>query len=115
MVKEFENFKNKYDGFMKWSVKQAGKVMQDQENFDIDELYGMCTTMFKKAMDLSNSAMELVKWECETMDKLMLETKKAQIQNMDIKAQIAFVDAKLDGISAKLDETAKKEKEKKEK
>ena len=29
MAKEFDSFKKQYDGFMKWSVKQANKVMED--------------------------------------------------------------------------------------
>lgn len=66
-VKEFNEFKEKYDNYVKYSVKQVGRALEGFDDFDEDELYGMMTTLLKKSMDLADSAMDLVQWQCETL------------------------------------------------
>ena len=101
MAKEFDSFMKQYDGFMKWSVKQANKVMEDQENFDTDELYGMYTTMMKKAMDLSNSAMELVEWQCKTLETLQLAEERRAKDAYEMKNVLVLINDKLESLKKK--------------
>ena len=113
MVKEFENFKEQYDDMIKWSTKKVGYVLQEQDNLDLDELYGMATTALKKAMDLSNSAMELVEWQCETLATLQLAEERRAKENYEIKNVLVLMNDKIERLDGKLDNLKKKEVEKK--
>ena len=69
-IEELEKFKDEYDSLMKYSVKQVGRVLEQQEDFDEDELYGMMTILLKKSMSLADSALNLVTWQCETLKSI---------------------------------------------
>lgn len=98
---------------MKWSTKQIGRVLQDNEDFDPDELYGIGTVAMKKAIDLSNAAMELVEYQTNCLEKIKLETAKAAGEREAMIKYLTHLDTKLDGISEKLDRKEKTEKKEK--
>lgn len=102
MAKEFIEFKENYEDLMKYATKQLGRVLQDQEEFDMDELYGMYTVIIKKTMDLSNSAMELVEYQTNCLEKIKLETAKAAGEREAIAKYLTHLDTKLDGLDNKL-------------
>lgn len=113
MAKEFIDFKQQYEDLMKWSTKQIGRVLQDNEDFDPDELYGIGTVAMKKAIDLSNAAMELVEYQTNCLEKIKLETAKAAGERDAIRVYLMSLDTKLDGINEKLDRKEKAEKKEK--
>lgn len=113
MAKEFIDFKEKYDGMMEWAIKKIGYVLQNQDDLDLDELYGMTTVALKKAMDLSNAAMDLVEYQTNCLEKIKLETAKAAGEREAIAKYLTHLDTKLDGISEKLDRKEKTEKKEK--
>lgn len=113
MAKEFIDFKENYEDLMKYATKQLGRVMQDQEEFDMDELYGMYTVILKKSLDLSNSAMKLVEYQTNCLEKIKLETAKAVGERDSIRVYLMSLDTKLDGINEKLDRKEKAEKKEK--
>lgn len=69
-IEEFDSFKEKYEGLTKYGLKTVGKALENPEEFDEDELYGIMVTLLKKSMDLSDSAMELVRWQCEKLESI---------------------------------------------
>lgn len=110
MAKEFIDFKENYEDLMKYATKQLGRVMQDQEEFDMDELYGMYTVILKKSLDLSNSAMKLVEYQTNCLETIKLKMAGAQGAHETLMKYLTHLDTKLDGINEKLDRKEKKEK-----
>ena len=110
MAKEFIDFKEKYDDMVTWATKKVGYVLQEQDDLDLDELYGMATVALKKAMDLSNAAMDLVEYQTNCLEKIKLETAKAAGEREAMMKYLTHLDTKLDGISEKLDRKEKTEK-----
>lgn len=110
MAREFIDFKEKYDDMMAWATKKVGYVLQEQDDLDVDELYGMATVALKKAMDLSSAAMDLVEYQTNCLEKIKLETAKAAGEREAMIKYLTHLDTKLDGISEKLDRKEKTEK-----
>lgn len=108
MAKEFIDFKEQYDDMMKWATKKVGYVLQEQDNLDLDELYGMATTALKKAMDLSNAAMKLVEYQTNCLEKIKLETAKVAGEREAIMRYLGHLDTKLDGLDNKLNKIEEK-------
>lgn len=108
MAKEFIDFKEKYDGMMEWAIKKIGYVLQNQDDLDLDELYGMATVALKKAMDLSNAAMDLVEYQTNCLEKIKLETAKAAGEREAMIKYLTHLDTKLDGLDNKLDKIEEK-------
>ena len=102
MAREFIEFKEQYDDMMKWATKKVGYVLQEQDDMDLDELYGMATVALKKAMDLSNAAMDLVEYQTNCLEKIKLEMAVAKGERENIMKCLAHLDAKLDGLDNKL-------------
>lgn len=69
-VAEFEEFKEQYTSAMKYAKKTYQMCLDNPDDLDEAELYGLGVTMMKKAFDLSDAAMELLKWQCETLKSI---------------------------------------------
>lgn len=108
MAREFIDFKEKYDDMMAWATKKVGYVLQEQDDLDVDELYGMATVALKKAMDLSSAAMDLVEYQTNCLEKIKLETAKAAGEREAMIKYLAHLDTKLDGLDNKLDKIEEK-------
>lgn len=108
MAREFIDFKEKYNDMMAWATKKVGYVLQEQDDLDVDELYGMATVALKKAMDLSSAAMELVEYQTNCLEKIKLETAKAAGEREAIANYLKHLDTKLDGLDNKLDKIEEK-------
>lgn len=108
MAKEFIDFKENYEDLMKYATKQLGRVMQDQEEFDMDELYGMYTVILKKSLDLSNSAMKLVEYQTNCLETIKLKVAGAQGAHEAMANYLTHLDTKLDGLDNKLDKIEEK-------
>ena len=102
MAKEFIDFKEKYDGMMEWTIKKIGYVLQNQDDLDLDELYGMATVALKKAMDLSNAAMDLVEYQTEVLDTISKRSAIIEEQNERLWTLVNRLDGKLDKIEEKV-------------
>lgn len=108
MAKEFIDFKQQYEDLMKWSTKQIGRVLQDNEDFDPDELYGIGTVAMKKAIDLSNAAMDLVEYQTNCLETIKLKVAGAQGAHEAMANYLTHLDTKLDGLDSKLDKIEEK-------
>ena len=108
MAKEFNDFKENYEDLMKYATKQLGRVLQDQDQFDYDELYGMYTVILKKAMDLSNAAMKLVEYQTNCLESIKLKATSAQGAQEAMVNYLRHLDTKLDGLDSKLNKIEEK-------
>lgn len=77
-IEELKEFEEQYNSVMKYSKKVMSMTLEDPEDFDEDELYGLGLTMMKKALDLSDAAMNLMKWQCETLKSIDDRLKKLE-------------------------------------
>lgn len=93
---KFMEFRQKYNEFMKWTVKQAGKLMQEQDDFDEDEAYGLMVTAVKKSMDLAEAAFDAQEQQFEMISKLVTAEEEAVKERDALRRTLEHIEKKLD-------------------
>lgn len=76
--------------------------MQEQDDFDEDELYGLATTALKKSMDLAEAALDAQEQQFEMVSKLITCEEEAVKERDELRRYLSHIDTKLDGVNDKL-------------